>query len=458
VLTVTPPDPAKLTGTVTSDAGKQAAAILTNANKYAMTTWWNTVAPGLLSEPLTNYEDDRVDPVIRRVGSEAYSLATALTSGAYDPNATGVSAAAATADAVQLVTAVAHAHMANTPGGWGARWTSSFEAAYVGTAGWLLWSQLPAQTQTDVARLVYFEANWGAGVPLQYYADAGGAVIHPGDSGSDPDSWLAMPAQLASVMMPTNPDVPMWHFLIVRDALAAWARPSDVSSTTQVNGASIATWLNGANALADPPPNLPTIVLGAGSNVLADGSVINHGRIAPDYSTLIYQTMQSILLDAASGTSAPQATTQLLGPVYAAFTTVSYTPNANVTPAIQQPGGTVYPPGSATIYYPNDITKDWGTGQEIPFALIDAEIGTFTADPAKTGATYEPLHGGAELAMQNAHSDGHTYDSGPGLYHFVGREEQVGQLAAQLYFTEVLSTRITVPMPVDTSSYWMPLN
>jgi hypothetical protein len=60
--------------------------------------------------------------------------------------------------------------------------------------------------------------------------------------------------------------------------------------------------------------------------------------------------------------------------------------------------------------------------------------------------------------MQNAHSDGHTYDSGPGLYHFVGREEQVGQLAAQLYFTEVLSTRITVPMPVDTSSYWMPLN
>lgn len=452
VFTVTPPVTSALSGaTITSDAGKQAAAILTNANKYAMTTWWNSVAPGLLTEPLTNAQDGS-DAVIRRLASEAYSLATSLTSGAYDPTATGVPASTATADAVQLITAVANAHMANSPGGWGAKWTSSFDAAYAGTAAWLLWSQLPAQTQTAVERFVYFEANWGAGVPLQYYANASGTVIHPGDTGSDPDSWLAMPAQLAAVMMPSNPNVPMWNFLVVRNALASWARPSDVSSTTQVNGASVATWLGtSTNVLGDGN----TAVIGGGSNALADGSVLNHGRIAYDYSTLIYQTMQAVLLDTMAGTSAPQATKQLLGPVYAAFTTNTYSP-----PTYDAPGGTAYKPngasaGDPTIYYPQGI--DWGTGQEIPFALIDAETGAFGADTTGTAASYESLHGGAELAMQNAHSDGHTYDSGQGLYSFVGREEQVSQLAAQLYFTEAITSRPS-PISWDTTSHWMPLN
>ncbi|HEY8998865.1 MAG TPA: hypothetical protein VIM53_00940 [Candidatus Saccharimonadales bacterium] len=434
VLSVTPPSAAALNagGTLTTTDGQTAQKILNNANLYAMTTWWNTVAPTLLAAPMTNataFEPNGTvtTDVIRRLSSEAYSLATAISTGSYDPTVTGVSTAAATARVAQIISTVAAGHLVNTPGGWGANWQSMFWAGYLGTAAWMIWPQLTPQVQAEVAKVVYFEANWGAGYPLIFYANGAGTVISAGNTGADNDSWQSMAAQIAVAMMPTNAMVPMWQNTIVRDGLDAWARPSDDSSSAVENGASVASWLNNQ-----------------GSNVLSTGDLYNHGRFAADYSALIYQNMQDILVNSLAGQSTPQAVTSLLSPVYAAYTSVNYT-----DPPYDSPGGTVYTPGSAAIYYPQGC--DWGTGQEIPYALVDAETAAFGVGTA-TSATYESLHANAELALQNAHTDGHTYDSNT-QFNYTGREENVAQEAAQLYLTKYVRDHSLASF--NNTSYWL---
>jgi hypothetical protein len=450
VLTVAPPAASALgAGALTSADGRRALTILTSANRYAMTTWWNTVYPALVTSPLTSAatpppEDVpalSIGPVtasasaaavnttdaVRRLSMEAYSLATSLATGAYNPAGTGVSTATATQRTVTIIGNVVAAHLTSRQHGWGATSQSMMDAAYIGAAAWMLWPDLNSQVQSQVARMVYFEAEWGLGQPLQFYANAAGTILQPGDTGADQDSWFPMADQLATVMMPGNPHLPVWQNTVVRDALVAWARPSDDANTSVVNGATVVYWIGGH-----------------GSNILSGGDLINHNRIAPDYMTLIYQNMQDILLTSLAGQPAPQAVTALISRVYDSYTTLNFP-----SPPYDKPGGTVYTPGSRAIDWPQGC--DWGTGQEIPFALVDAEIAAFAPHPT-TAAGYENLHADAELAMQKAHADGHTYDSNV-QYSYVGREEHVAQQAAQLYLTKFI--RDHALSSLSSTSYWL---
>jgi len=446
VLTVTPPSASALSaGALTSTDGQQAVSILTNANRYAMTTWWNDVYPSLIAAPMRSeaalispddvrrltYSATTVSTVdsVRRLCMEAFSLATSIATGAYDPVGTGVPTATATARTIEIISKVVAGHLTSSPGGWGASSESMFFAAYLGAAAWLLWPDLTPRVQTQVAQMVYFEAEWGVDYPLQFYANAAGTVINPGNTGADGDSWIPMSAQLATVMMPDNPHVPLWENAVVRDALVAWSRPSDDTNTTVANGASVAAWINNS-----------------GSNVLSNGSLYNHNRIAPDYMTLIYQNMQDVLLTAMAGQPAPQAATTLVAPVYRSYTTTRYS-----SPPYLSPGGTVYQPGSEAVYWPQGC--DWGTVQYLPFALVDAETAAFGVGAA-TSSAYEDLHAKGELALQQApgHTDGHTYDSNS-QYNYVGREEHVAQLAAQLYLT--MFVRDHALSSFSNSSYWL---
>jgi hypothetical protein len=442
-LTVVPPSTSALSaGTPTTAAGKQALSILTNANRYAMTTWWNTIYPTLIAAPMRSSVTVSPDDVaaltysaatvsttdsVRRLIMEAYSLATAIGTGAYNPTATGVPTATATSRTVTIISRVTAGHVANATGGWGATSESMFYAAYLGAAAWMIWPDLTATQQSQVAKMVYFEAEWGMDRPLEFYANAAGTILQPGDTGSDQDSWYPMADQLATVMMPGNAHLPFWQNTVVRNALAAWARPSDDNNGTVVNGASVATWLGNR-----------------GSNILSSGALYNHNRIAPDYSTLITQNMQDILLTAMAGQAAPQAVRSLVAPVYDSYAGTSY-----ASPPYDKPGGTVYPRNNKVIYYPQGC--DWGTGQEIPYALTDAEVTNFGVGTG-TSAAYENLHAATELAMQQAHSDGHTYDSDT-QYKYVGREEHVSQQAAQLYLTQYI--RAHALDSYSNTSYWL---
>ena len=73
---------------------------------------------------------------------------------------------------------------------------------------------------------------------------------------------------------------------------------------------------------------------------------------------------------------------------------------------------------------------------------------------APPSSAYEVLHANGELALQQApgHTDGHTYDSNS-QYNYVGREEHVAQLAAQLYLTKFV--RDHALSSFSNSSYWL---
>ena len=110
-------------------------AIMRNPNKYALTTWWDTVknfdaqTGAYLSFGGTGEHN------IRPAAAEALALAISLQTGAYDASATGVSASEARTKAARLTASLAHRHLATSSGGWGHAWQSALWAALAGLAG-----------------------------------------------------------------------------------------------------------------------------------------------------------------------------------------------------------------------------------------------------------------------------------------------------------------------------------
>lgn len=391
-----------VTAALTAPDSVKAATILANTNKYAMNTWWNGSAQTMLASDLgATVADDAV----RRLSMEALSLSTALATGAYDPVTAGTSAVVAKQRAVQLVSTVSSWHVTSHLNGWGDGWQSPMWAGLVGRAAWFIWSDLPAATQMAVARMVEHEADYAMQRQIHYLRDAAGNVITAGDSGAEEVSWWTNAMQLALVMLPNHPHVTVWRTELIRFSLAAWAKPADVFSSTVVNGKALSAWITG-------------------SNVESNGLVINHGRVASDYSTTIYQNLDAVGLFALAGQQTPQAIRELLGPVYAAFTGYNFS-----VPPYAAPGGTTYVPGSEAIYYPE--VNDWGSGQRLPYALADALALTCGFDPG-SAASYLDLHLDAVLAQQARYSTGMTYANNV-EYNYIGREEHTAQLASQLY-------------------------
>jgi hypothetical protein len=152
---------------------------------------------------------------------------------------------------------------------------------------------------------------------------------------------------------------------------------------------------------------------------------------------------------ALSGHAAPQSSTFGLNAVYAAMSSVSYsaaTSGYKVTPDLGPSGAVYYSTTNPTIYYPQGC--DWGVGQEIPYAVFDADAAAFNfgSGAATPAATAETEHATAAAAMQlrpqvaGKPASGAMYrDATPPEYIYVGREEHAAQLAAQLYLAEDVS-------------------
>ncbi len=414
-LTVTPPKPTNLALQAGLSPNAQTSReILRNANKYAMTTWWTTDGAKLLNTPLTNLKDQTIntqDPV-RRLAMEAFSMAVALSTNTYDPVKTGVTSDVALARTIQIIRYVNDQHVANRVNGWGSDWQGSLWSSYSGRAAWLLWDKLPEVDRQQAARMIAYEANDVAGKSPEYLRDRSGNYLRNAtDTGSDSTSWWAMPLQLAGSMMPDHRNVSIWKYSSARLSISAWARPSDTSNSRVVNGKLISSWLGGSNAEKN-------------------GIVFNHKRIAPDYMALLYQTMDDIWIKSLAGSPTPVASIALVEPIYSAYTTVSYS-----SKSFAAPGGTIYTPNSAKIYYPQGI--DWGSGQQLAYALVDTQIAA--AFPANTSAkSYASLHTKAALDMQKRFVDGRTYANDTEL-NYIGREEHSAQIGAQLFLINYVS-------------------
>ena len=402
-----------------SDLESLATGVLRTTNRYALQTWWPRTAPALLATPHnSNAQSDSTDS-IRRLSMQAFSLSIALATGGYDPAGTGTTAQGATQIVSQVAANVACSHRANRVGGWGSSWQSSMWSSYAGRAAWLVWGDVPAGTRRCVQRMVISEADFVSTLAPKYMVDRDGRVLTAGDTGAEEDAWYALAPALATAMMPTAEQRDIWRRAQQQMQIAAWARPSDTASVTTVDGTPLSGWLRG-------------------SNVQDSGVVVNHSRVAPDYSTNAYQNTDTLEMATLAGQPASQSTLFGIGPVYDALSTVSY-----VTPAYAAPGGTVYAVDSAQIYYPQGC--DWGTGQQLPYALFDALADVYglasTATVAPAAATL--AHLGAAAAMQARTPSGAMYGS-DAEYKYVGREEHTAQLAAQLYLAYFTRDRLTL--------------
>ena len=259
-------------------------------------------------------------------------------------------------------------------------------------------------------------------------------MVRPGNSGAEENSWFSLAPAMAVAMMPGAERRDAWRSTQVRFLANSFSRAAHLTSGGSVDGVRLSDLLTGWN-------------------VMPDGSVVNHDRVAPDYSTNAYQNVDSVLMALLAGHRAPEASLLGLREVYGALVHNVYPVEAGYA----APGGAVYRPFAEVtrpygVYYPQGC--DWGEGQVLPFALFDAQalafgFGTDPADLDPEASAADHLKHAVEMQARSA--DGRMYVTA-GEYTYVGREEHTAQLAAQLVLTLVLAPvadRTAVTAPVD---------
>jgi len=431
---VVPPDLDLLgDGAPAGPLGSQAAQVLRSSVRFGLNTWWRDAAPTLLAKPMDSTAQRDAADGIRRLSMEALGVSTALSTGVYDAADAGMSEAAALGVVRSIVDRVACRHRANAIGGWGQTWQSTMWSSLAARAAWLSWSAMPSSTRACVRSMVLSEADFATTIEPMTMADARGVVTRPGNSASEEDSWYALAPAVAVAMMPTAERRDVWRASQVRLLAAAWTRAADLEGNTMVDG-------------------VPLTDLVSGYNVEVDGVVVNHDRIAPDYSTNAYQSVDAVLLATLAGHQAPEAALHGLREVYAALATNVYAVEAG----FNAPGGTVYDPlpmanpPAFGVYYPQGC--DWGEGQVLPYALLDAQAAAYgfggSAGTLTDAARAASRHLGEVVDMQQRGTDGRTYRDAV-EYTYVGREEHTAQLAAQLVMTLALSGGAHAVAPAD---------
>ena len=260
---------------------------------------------------------------IRLPAMSALTVAIGLRTGAADPARGGPVHRRATGYVNQLVRSIACEHEALTPGGWGLGWETAHWAMLTGAAAWLVWDRLTPETRSDVVAMMVAEADRQTQLAVPYWALPDGTVVTPGDTKAEECAWNAGLLSLAAAMMPSAPHAALWRAKAAELAVAAYSTPSDVTSSTPVNGVSArASRLQGYNAYPD-------------------GTVENHQRIHPDYAANIQLLWLSADFDRLARQRVPEAMFHDGGLVYSSLSTLRASRPGADSPA----GGTFAEPG-----------------------------------------------------------------------------------------------------------------
>ena len=430
VTRVPPPTVIRPSGTLLAGGGlddglgPQAAQVLRTAVRHGLATWWLDTAPALMARPMdAAAQSDRTDAV-RRLSMEALAVSTALATGLHDPRDSGMTDGEAVGVVRDVVSRVACRHRGTVVGGWGQSWQSTLWSSLAARAAWLSWDAMPASARACVRAMVVSEADFTTTLRPLVMVSSSGVLLRPGNTAAEENAWQALAPAVAVAMMPAAERRDAWRGAQVRLLAASWTRAEHLEQDIVLDG----------QRLVDLVP---------GWNVEADGSIVNHDRIAPDYSTNAYQNVDALLVATLAGHRAPEAALHGVREVYAALATNRYA----VADGYAHPGGTVYDPIPGGIpltpfgvYYPQGC--DWGEGQVLPYALLDAQAAAFgfggrAGTPTDAGDA-AVRHLDETVRMQERSADGRTY-ADPTEYTYVGREEHTAQLAAQLVLTLVLA-------------------
>ncbi|MCC7474821.1 MAG: hypothetical protein IT425_05460 [Pirellulales bacterium] len=301
---------------------------------------------------------------IRPLASFAYGTAALLATGTYSPTAAGgISEPAALYETELAIRGVAFAHVSNTTdsrhfggGGYGS-YSASNQAAYwtaqAAEAAWMLWDKLSTETRTAVATMVEYEANSFNNYTVPYWKQPNGTTNFSGDTKAEETAWNVQLLALAQTMMPSHPNVNTWRTKASEMQVSTLSRRTDNVSSQLIDGRPVQDWINGYNSYAD-------------------GVLVNHSIVHPDYMTAsIYLLTTTAVNQSLAGRYIPQSTVFNVDNVYRGLTEVQFTPGPDkpisqggygTNKTILEPGGTIFnrnPDGSysANVYYPEG--NDW---------------------------------------------------------------------------------------------------
>src|SRR4051794_1867586 len=414
---------------------RQVRRSLESAERYLLGAQYDALWRSTAGRPYLGLLGGKTDELaIRLPAMSALTVAVGLRTGAADPAVVGRTTGQATAYVDQLVRSIACQHEAVSPDGWGQGWETAHWAMLTGAAAWLVWDRLSAQTRSDVVAMMVAEADRQARLAVLYWSLADGTVVTPGDTKAEECAWNAGLLSLASAMMPAAPDAALWRAQAAELAVAAYSVPSDVTSSTVVNGVPLSSRVQGYNAYAD-------------------GTVENHQRIHPDYAANVQLLWLAADFDRLARTPAPEALFHDGGLVYSALSTRSFEPGAT-SPAggtFLSPGGTTYVGGTNTVYSPQGAA--WGVVRRAHFLSLDAPALVYGAYLGATGwpagqALTQHVHGQLALVASSGADDGRTYSVDPAVATtqdtYPGREEYAAQSLASAWLA-LYVRRIGIP-------------
>jgi hypothetical protein len=408
---------------VTTSPGFAVRTALWQAERYLVGAQYDERWAGRRAQIYTDVRAKAADEelAIRLPAMAALTAAVAARTSAHDDKKVGRSRDDVIAYADWLVRSIACEHASVTFGGWGSGFQTAHWAQLTGEAAWLIWDKLTPQTRDYVADMILSEADFRLGQPTPYWTDKAGTVL-PGFAGNtraEDDSWNAALLELAVNMMPKAPHAYAYRAKAIQLETGAYATRADLSNPTPVNGVALSTRLGG-------------------SNILDDGTLINHGILHPDYATNIQQLWWAADLAGLAGRAVPEAAFHNASLVYNSMSTLAFTAGAP-SPAggiFGSPGGTIYRPGSNDIYYPQG--SDWGTVRRAPFMSFDAHALAYGLATAPAWSPEEALafHTAGQLTLDasSGAADGRTYSVDPNIAitqdTYGGREEYAAQQVA----------------------------
>ena len=318
-----------------------------------------------------------------------YGLAVALRCAALNDKELGTSREEAFKRISMLIKGLAITYKANRSNGkgWGKDWQSAFWANMLGEGAWMLWDKLDPETREMVQNVIVNEADRfiAPGYKVPYWTAPDGHVNTPGDTKAEENAWNATVLQVAVAMMPHHPNVEKWKHICTELMISAFSLKSDLQNNKIVDGKPVRAWLNGFN-------------------VREDGAVINHNIIHPDYTLTIHINARSFLTQSLAGETVSQASQWNSPFVYRSLAEHVWT-----SPPYCSPGGTMYLPGKAEVYYPQGT--DWSKFRYDIYYLTDvyAHILGWDKGLKHKASEWMRIRANRILKMQARHSDGHMY-------------------------------------------------
>ncbi len=348
--------------------------------------------------------------IIRPACSVAFAVAVLLKTGIFDENSVGLSREEALRRTIRLISACAAAHNGKS---WKYPWQSASWAARLGHASWMLWDDLDPETRQKAAAIVEFEAN--RFVRPRYHPPYWNG--RGGDTKAEENAWNSTILHVAVAMMPRHPNCLKWRRACTELMVSAYSLEKDMEDNkTVVDGRSVKDWLRGYN-------------------VRADGAVINHSRVHCDYMCCITLNLRSFIVQSLAGQPVSEAADFNADLIYRTLVTTQWP-----SPPYKKPGGVMYVPGKAEVYYPTGT--DWSHYRFAIFYQLDvhAHLLGFDKDLPHRASSWMRIRARRILNMQSRHEDGRMFAKRE-FDRFAPREQSVGATFASAFLLHWLHSQ-----------------